>query len=357
MKTNDKMMLVFLMLLIGSSLQFKISNNLEDHAIQTSTDSSIDQANMEVSPKSANMNDPSVGISENDGPNGEDTSKSLPSTKLYNKATKWNSGEKPINYLDRHEVNCNESNSAINSFAFERGNPGKKKNQVRFNYSCVKSRAISNNCKLHQTPMGFVAFMVKNALDSLVGHYVECPKGTVMKSFHLKNKGKFWTGISAFFRMSENNRPKIWYSYKCCKAKISRTIYTQTRRSINFDNEYYNLSGQPINARDLNAISSFDMQAPKNVIFYNIKVSVLKGETSPYFPHPCSSESEKSSQSFNTPSDTFADFSDFSFTGKEFIFNYLILELKARTAKSMSKYKNKHRNLSKVFLGKYLYNN
>jgi hypothetical protein len=272
-------------------------------------------------------------------------------------ATKWTSGEKSINHLERHEINCTESNSAINSFAFELGNPGKKKNQVRFNYSCVKSPVISNECKNHETPIGGAAFKVKNSLNHLVGHYVECPDGTVMKSLVLKTKGKFYTGIGALFRLKGNNRPKIWYSYTCCKAEISRTVYTETKRSRNMNNEYYNLSGQPINGRDLNAISSFDMQAPFHTIFYNIKVSVLKGETSPYFPPPCSSESEKSNQINTTPSNTIADFPVLSFTGKEFIFNNLILELNARTAKSMSKYKNKDRNLSKVFLGKYVYNN
>jgi hypothetical protein len=339
MKINHGMMTVFLILMIGSSMQFRIPQNMEDKALQNSNDSGNDQRNEEVRNQTAITNQPS---SQNSG-NGVQDTKQVNSTDqassnqlseratLYDDATQWNDdGKKAINHLDRHTINCTESNSAINSFKFEHRLENSKKRillgpkkvtKIRFSFTCVKSPAISNTCFDYTTPVGDAAFMVRKSLNYLVRHYVECPNGQVMKSFVMKTAGKFYTGIGALFRLGEKDRPKLWYKFTCCNAEISRTVRAETKRTDNKNNEYFNLSRQDINGRDFNAISSFNMLAPPNTIFYNMRLSVLNGETSPYFPDPCMNASENSSQDNPVANDKSASFSDSeSFVGNEFIY-------------------------------------
>lgn len=200
-------------------------------------------------------------------------------TEVYQKETNLKNPEDwSINRLDQHVVDCSTRYSAINSFKFEtrktKNKKGKKGDGVNFRYSCVRSPMISKKCKKYKTPETRTDFFVKNSLNTLVKHYLECPNNTVMNKFKLIAKGNFESGIMKLFRLSLNKFPKIFFEFSCCEAKIQRTIWATTRRTRNKSNELKNLQYQNVIAHDLNAISSFHMQCPKETIFFEMRISV-----------------------------------------------------------------------------------
>jgi hypothetical protein len=252
---------------------------------------------------------------------------------IYKSATEWSYGGLQIYYLDRHTVDCNQSNSAINSFNLEIGSatddPNTTQNEqltgkkVRYSYSCVKSPNISDSCRnFSTTPNRVFFFEVSKAIKRLNRHYLECPDNQVMKKFGMKSSGIFdLKGVSRD-KIEEDDYPKIWYEYTCCNAETSRTTYFETELTPNSDDKYYSLKNQKVNSKDFNALSAFNFQCPENKIFYSAKIQILKGETSPAFPDPCL----KSPQS-------------------------------VRMSESSTNGKNEAGNKSKVFLGKYVYFN
>ncbi len=51
--------------------------------------------------------------------NSQSTS-SVPRANIYKRETQWNDyGNGSIDHLDRHNVDCNENNSALHSFVYE----------------------------------------------------------------------------------------------------------------------------------------------------------------------------------------------------------------------------------------------
>ena len=274
MKINQKLLMtIFLMLLIGSSLQLK---NFEDQ-------------HDEYQEKTDQGNDPQPTADQNNVKSPSPNEEVVRAT-LYDANTNWaDDKNRKLNALEDHNVNCAENNSALNSFRYENttiagGLLKKEKTEIRFNYTCVKSPYISDRCFSQHTAMETLGFRIKKSLTSLVKHYVDCPIGSVMKGFTVKTEGKFYGGAAALLRLGPEGRPKVQYFYTCCEADISRTIYSETQQTSNPDNSMHSLSDQQLQGRDFNAISSFHMQAPTNFIYYQIRVGVLKGETSPYFP-------------------------------------------------------------------------
>lgn len=339
MKLNQLMMILYLILIlmISSTLEKKLTLKQVESAISNSQETtSVDNASndqFQSNSSSVNQIHENVQNIESVSPMESETdnySRNLPilnnslnyvkniikqqpeaqpqlvnEAVLYNGATNWNEygPNGPINFLDRHFVSCYQSNSALNNFKMWQRE--KQKNalsfldpnnyEVRFTYTCVKSPQISNNCQTLETPVQDANFIVEKSLDSLTRHYVTCPKNTVMKDFVIKTVGRFDVGIGAILRLGRDDRPRIFYKYTCCDANVSREIYAKTQKSYGGDNEYYNLKNQFIDAKDFNAISSFNMQSPPNEIFYYLRFSTLKGEKSLSFPDPCEVDANTSS--------------------------------------------------------------
>jgi len=63
---------------------------------------------------------------------------------IYNRTTDWNDGNETISYLDRHVINCDRPNSAINSFKLQ---VDYSNMFIRYLYSCVQSSSIKNTCR------------------------------------------------------------------------------------------------------------------------------------------------------------------------------------------------------------------
>ena len=328
MKRNQQMA-IFLILLIGSTQQIKISQepspnsldsaessdsqNQDDHfekgnnlEVSESSDhqSTVDSASEVDSSHKENLHE---GTQEQI--NSQSTS-SVPRASIYNRETKWNDyGKGSINYLDRHNVDCNENNSALHSFVYEHRDETRQQRKflkkesytvtnLRYSYSCVKSPEISDKCQTFKTTAQDANFIVEKSLNSLVKHNVSCPQNSVMKRFKLRNQGRFDTGFGVVFRLNPRDRPQLFYEYTCCEANISRTIYAQTPPSYGGDNEYYNLRNQFIDAKDLNAISSFNMQLSQTDIYYSMRLSTLNGQISRSYPDPCGESSQKSNPAF-----------------------------------------------------------
>lgn len=302
MKLNHLLMTIYLILIlmISSTLQKKITQIHEENAISNSSDSVDNSSNNQVhNDSSIKLKAQNVQIDETVQIGENSNAQTVQEADLYFKQTNWNDyGPKgPINFLDRHFVNCDQSNSALNSFKMEQRKRQKKGGlfsmfeqdsfEVRYTYGCVKSPQISNNCKTIETPVQDANFIVEKSLDALTRHFVTCPDNKVLKDFILLNVGRFDTGLNVIFRLGRDSRPRLFYKYTCCDANISREIYAQTQQTYGGDNEYYNLQNQFINGKDFNAISSFNMQSPPGKIFFYMKLSTLKGEKSPSFPDPC----------------------------------------------------------------------
>lgn len=293
---------VFLFLLLCSSIQFINSQNSDvSKPFSYYVEDNKEKVNKPKSSPTQNNNKPDLSKNKEDKnnekgnkPQSSPTKNTKPQpdlskyfstssfpTELYQKTTGWQDvGDWSINYLDRHTINCDSNYSAINSFIFEQDS----KKHIRFKYSCVKAASISSKCTERKTPLSYTEFFVKKSLNTLMKHYVECPKDTVMKKFKFNSQGNFKSGIMSIFQLSEDKYPKLSITYSCCNAKIQRTILTDTSRTINSDNHLSNLRFQRVLSRDFNAISSFHMQAPAERIFFEIKIRQLEGEQSPSYP-------------------------------------------------------------------------
>jgi hypothetical protein len=296
MKHTSKTMTIFLILIIGSSIQFSANKNPQDSFLKHSSDSVVNLKNNKIVEKAIHE-DPSNQISGNEVDMAHTNNlvkpkknkKSVLTTsyrsparaKLYYKQTRWNTpGRAAINFLDRHTIDCSERNSAINSFKFE----WNRRNKIRYSYTCVNSPVISNKCHVLETNLKNAEFVVTESLDSLVKHYVECPENHVMSRFRLKNRGKFFIGLGAIFRLLPQDHPKLYYQYTCCQADTTRVIFARTNRSPNLNNEYGNLTSQNVKGYDKVALNYFHMQTPGDQIYYEMKFANLKGETSPSYP-------------------------------------------------------------------------
>jgi hypothetical protein len=282
---------IFLVLLIGSTLQFKIETIKQDEKVPNDYPAN-NESQKQDTPKNSN-NDQTPNIDDK-----RDEPRKEGSAQLYDDATQWqSSGSGKINYLTKHFINCKEDNSALNYVTLEKNEIERQINlritkvntknvNVRFRYTCVKSNSISTNCRNYSTEKDIVARDAEKALAFLDRHYIDCPNDEVLKSFGLKSKGIFFGGIISRFQ-SKKNIPRIWYDYTCCKADSNREIFFESTSTGNPNGRFENLENQTIDAKDFNAINSIHMQAPKGVIFYQAKVNTLKGETSNSYPDPC----------------------------------------------------------------------
>jgi hypothetical protein len=338
MKQTHQLMSIFLILLISSSLQIKIKQNLIENPLDHRTGSDEAQTNDEMhSEVSESQLSPSQNNLENDHLENEDqmnnskadlnpfkkiadgfkklvkkgVDKVMDATKydtraddakmreknnrtkpknsygplptqtvILDKATKWNESlQWVLAALDRHNVDCPEDYSALNSFKLEINNQQK----IRYKYQCVQSASITNNCRDYQTDIKTAEFLVAHSLDTLVKHYVKCPDNTVMKGFEMVAL-RMWNKENEILRLTRDRHPRLYYSYTCCDANISRRLLARTGETKNANNEFFELEHQTIQALDKNAITYFHMQAPGKKIFFEMEFATLKGETSPSYP-------------------------------------------------------------------------
>lgn len=186
-----------------------------------------------------------------------------------------------------------KDNSAINSFKLEYNNIVKDTSNIRYNYTCVQSASISNNCQNYSTELNKLAqFEVVKGIRKLSRSFLNCTNNQVMKKFGLKFEN--WTIGEYDFK----NPPALKYDYTCCDAEVSDLKIFQTLPiSLNRNprvptpdkqGSYSDLQYQFVNGKDFNAIKSFNLQMPNSyTMFYIGSLYVLKGETSPSFPDPC----------------------------------------------------------------------
>lgn len=116
---------------------------------------------------------------------------------LFDEGTSRDSGDTAWQtyYLDRHDVTCHAS-TALQSFALERDNTGKK---IRYRYTCTP---VSN--------MGTCRRVTSPLADAAGGHLlyldrqnVACNSGEVMTRFHLMRRG---------------DGDNVQYGYTCCSV-------------------------------------------------------------------------------------------------------------------------------------------
>lgn len=302
MNINNSLMTIFLMLLIGLSLQYKLNENEEHDTLSHSHDSEHEDSNEENQNSLDTQSDtytsgesttkPSgllnlfknkLKISSKNSRTSSTNSTTVTKTVVYKgSTTPKKSKDMNIEDLKHHKVSCSKSNSAIHSFQFN----ADKKKMINFSFSCVQSPAISNTCSSHKTPYTETYLKVLKTFDTFTKHFVDCPEGTVMKSFNMGTRGKFYTGIGFLLRMTEKTWPNIFFEFTCCKAEISRVLFLETGITENKTNNINNLKRQKrITAQDLNVISMFHMQIPSNKIFFQLRMAVLKGQTSPSMPN------------------------------------------------------------------------
>lgn len=102
--------------------------------------------------------------------------------------------------LKHHQIKC-PNNSALTGFQLW-GKFGLLKNKFALQYSCISKSTITNSIS---TLRSNLQIYQKKAisLKNLFGLYMMCPKGSLLKSFVLKENGK-----------------NIFYKYSCVKAQV-----------------------------------------------------------------------------------------------------------------------------------------
>lgn len=315
---NHVMMTLFLMLLVGSSLQIKNLKSKKDDSVDSPNPSHGDQAVEKHDEVNVSNNAPheaeNTHLENNSDENHSEASRvethgqshdqshgqSASSTdahqraSLYDKVTQWTSYQivgwayfPYISILDEQNLMCDDG-SALNAFQYEEQADPKKGNNrlIRYNYRCVRSPSITNHCKNIEGDWVKTGAFVDVTIDTLGKMSANCAKDEVLRGFRYEtNKKKSFS----WFVYSLNNLlwPEIRYNYSCCKARASRVERIENEQTFNADNKMVNLKDQLVDATDRNALNSFGMVTPNYKISYYYKASVLQGETSPSLPPRC----------------------------------------------------------------------
>jgi len=311
---NHVMMTVFLMLLVGSSLQIKNLKSKKDDSVDSPAPSHGDQAvekhdEVNVS-NNAPHEDESTHLKNNTDEHHSEASRvethdqshgqSASSTdahqraSLYDKVTQWTSYYQVgwdyypyISILDSQNIMCDDG-SAINAFQYEeRVDPKKWNNrQIRYIYQCVRSPSITNHCKNIQGDYVKTGAFVDVTIDTLGKISANCANDEVLRSFRYETN-KQTSFVWADYTFNAKLWPEIRYNYSCCKARVSRVERIENGPTFNADNKMVNLKDQFVGAADFNALNSFGMITPNYKIAYYYKASVLQGETSPSLTAKC----------------------------------------------------------------------
>jgi len=135
---------------------------------------------------------------------------------VTNHHTNWDdSGNGKVNYLISHNVKCGR-NKAISQFVLER-----KRNKIRYNFSCSSSVEITNDCLPKETQLEIPDFY--GGLDK---HDMNCPYNWVIQQFRMKyHAGDY-----------------INYSYRCCKTtntEFCQEIFTYPTYDENAYKTFY----------------------------------------------------------------------------------------------------------------------
>lgn len=314
---NHVMMTVFLMLLVGSSLQIKNLKSKKDDSVDSPVPSHGDQALEKHDEVHVSNNGPHEAENthlnsdehhseasrvethgqSHDQSHGQSASSTDAHQRasLYDKVTQWTSYEYVlglgfypyINILDEQNLMCDDG-SALNAFQYEeRVDPTKWNNrQIRYTYKCVRSPSITNHCKNIEGDYVKTGAFVDVTIDTLGKMLASCAKDEVLKGFRYEKNPK--SSFNWFvYSLSKAVWPEIRYKYTCCKARVSRVERIENEPTFNADNKMVNLKDQFVGAADFNALNSFGMLTPNYKIAYYYKASVLEGETSPSLNANC----------------------------------------------------------------------
>jgi hypothetical protein len=164
-------------------------------------------------------------------------------------------GDGSIFYLDRHTVDCGKGN-LINQFQLRR-----ESETIRYDYTCVYSKSISDTCTIHKTPVNDT----KSGDSTHSAHYLDrhdvtCPTGYGLSKFELQRSGS----------------RDIYYEYTCCQASFSSCTDQTTSTQDGGNHQTYYLDRQNVDATGFNALSRFKLNNnSKGDWSYSIKVCKL----------------------------------------------------------------------------------
>jgi hypothetical protein len=157
--------------------------------------------------------------------------------------------------LTKHKVSCDEKH-AISQFQLRREN-----GQIRYDYKCIYSIQISDECTSYSTAVNETRTSDSNKSGNYLDrHNVNCPLGSVLSAFQLMRSGS----------------TSIYYDYKCCKANIVAygEITTSTEDAGDFQS--YNLSKINLDATASNALTRFKLTINSNKDwFYSASICKL----------------------------------------------------------------------------------
>jgi len=315
---NHVMMTVFLMLLVGSSLQIKNLKSKKDDSVDSPAPSHGDQAvekhdevnvsnnapheaeNTHLENNSDEHHSEASRVETHDQSQDQSHGQSASSTdahqraSLYDKVTQWTSYHQIvwdyypyISILDAQNIMCDDG-SALNAFQYEeRVDPKVGNNrQIRYRYRCVRSPSITNHCKNIEGDFVKTGAFVDVTIDTLGKMSANCAQDEVLRGFRYETNKK-----SSFIWIEYSLNAKLWpeirYNYSCCKARVSRVERIENNLTFNADNKMVNLKDQLVDASDRNVLNSFGMVTPNYKIGYYYKATVLVGETSPSLTASC----------------------------------------------------------------------
>ena len=215
---NHVMMTLFLMLLVGSSLQIKNLKGKKDDSVDSPVPSHADRAvekhdEVHVSnnaPHEAenthleNNSDEHHSEASRVETHGQSQEQSASSTNpnqrasLYDKSTQWTSYQQVgwdyypyISILDEQNLMCDDG-SALNAFQYEeRVDPKKWNNrQMRYTYKCVRSPSITNHCKNIEGDWVKTGAFVDVTIDTLGKMLANCANDKVLRGFRYETNKK-----------------------------------------------------------------------------------------------------------------------------------------------------------------------
>ncbi len=161
--------------------------------------------------------------------------------KTTDTTTPSNDGQGGVLHLDRHAINCG-SNAAINYIKLNTVGGMKS-----YNYKCIRTNSISNNCINKQTSPTDGS---KSFTDNIEKHSIDCNSGTVLRSFAL-----------------ERDSSSIYFRYSCCHAKVHNSFDVDTEQPKDGDQKNV-VDGQEVDAKDLNVISKLKFSTTGNNNYY-----------------------------------------------------------------------------------------
>lgn len=369
MKLNQhhQMMSLFLMLLISLSFQIRFEDVKETKQVLGSKDTQISSSPKQNLTRESNTTLNNTLTHKKDEKIKIKQAENLEylKAKLIHKETRFKNYYPQFWHLvDVFDIDCREPNTGINSIRLTTRNNTSGLLKIGYNYTCVNSPKIKSNCKNWRTVWTEVS-NITYPLQSIGKIFPKCKQGTVMSRLKMvKDRSPISISKEDFAnkadlaKKSSSNETMIYvyyirYRYMCCEADIVEDKYFENEKTPTENFAYLNLLQQPINARDFNVLSSFYMLLPKDEMYYGGRVSVLKGETSPYFSRKNFLDSIEKSDVRTVKASVKRE----SGKEEELMRKGQNFNLKKSGKKSTTRNESSSSSMSKSYLGKYVYLN